>query len=305
MKQPQISVVIPAFNRAAVLPRTIGSVLGQTLRDFEVIVVDDASGDAPEKVVKSIGDARVRVLRLAQNSGAGAARNAGVRAATGEWVAFLDSDDWWEPAKLERQLAALRRAPDPANSFASHAYMNEDGDAPRPWPKRGPRPGEDLGDYTWCHNGSLQTSTWMIPRAICQRFPFDESLRRHQDWDLMLRLQRAGLQLIYLDEVLGHFWCRKSPERLSDVVDATYSERFLQTKGELFTKAARAAFEARVLGWQYHASGRRWKALGKTLRAMALGAIPPLAAAKIVIQLNVPAIHRWLARRAAAAAARG
>jgi len=105
-----ISVVIPTYNRAALLPEAIESALAQSLGPAEVIVVDDGSRDDSEEVVARFGPA-VRYIRQA-NAGVGAARNTGARAASGEWVAFLDSDDIWEREKLALQLAALSDAPD-------------------------------------------------------------------------------------------------------------------------------------------------------------------------------------------------
>ncbi|MGE4558772.1 MAG: glycosyltransferase family 2 protein, partial [Desulfobulbus sp.] len=97
-----ISVILPTYNRAAFLERSIGSVLGQRLACDELIVVDDGSTDATVAVVEQIAADSPVPLRLLrqENRGAAAARNAGIRAAGGELLAFLDSDDWWLPAKL-------------------------------------------------------------------------------------------------------------------------------------------------------------------------------------------------------------
>jgi hypothetical protein len=104
---PRVSVVIPAFNRAALIGETLDSVLAQTYRDLEVIVVDDGStDDTPTILAQYERDARLRVIRQA-NHGEGAARNAGIGAARGEYVAFVDSDDVWRADKLERQMALL------------------------------------------------------------------------------------------------------------------------------------------------------------------------------------------------------
>ena len=95
MSMAVVSVIIPAFNRATILPRAIRSVQAQTMEDWEMFVVDDASGDDTAAAVESIGDARIRVLRHAANGGPNAARQTGLEAARGEWIALLDSDDEW------------------------------------------------------------------------------------------------------------------------------------------------------------------------------------------------------------------
>lgn len=106
-----VSIILPAYNRADRLPEAINSILVQSFRDFELIVVDDASSEDLEAVVCSMGDPRIRYIRHTVNGGASAARNTGVSEARGEFIAFHDSDDLWLPGKLERQLEQLRKLP--------------------------------------------------------------------------------------------------------------------------------------------------------------------------------------------------
>jgi GT2 family glycosyltransferase len=136
MQAPLVSVVVPTFNRAYCLGRTVDSALAQTHGSVEVIVVDDGSRDETPDLVKGRygSDARVRYLRQA-NAGVSAARNAGLRAAQGDYVALLDSDDVWEPWKLELQVACMRARPevgmtwtemtavDPAGQVIDPAYL--------------------------------------------------------------------------------------------------------------------------------------------------------------------------------------
>ena len=103
-----VSVVIPTYNRAELINRAIESVLQQTYSDVEIIVVDDASEDETESAVKKIKSDKLRYIRLKQNGGACKTRNMGIRAAKGNYVAFLDSDDMWKTDKLEKQMAFLR-----------------------------------------------------------------------------------------------------------------------------------------------------------------------------------------------------
>jgi glycosyltransferase involved in cell wall biosynthesis len=107
---PTVSVVIPAYNAAKFIRRTIDSVLAQSYTDFELIVVDDGSADDTGKVVQSYGS-KVRYIRQA-NAGDGPTRNAGIAAAQGRWIAFLDHDDEWLSDKLKRQMTLLERNPD-------------------------------------------------------------------------------------------------------------------------------------------------------------------------------------------------
>src|ERR1043166_1854397 len=109
---PLVSVVLPTYNRAHTLARAVRSVLAQSHRHLEIVVVDDGSTDATVALVQKLAleDPRVRLVQQA-NRGPAAARNTGVRQARGEFVAFQDSDDEWLVEKLERQLAALERSP--------------------------------------------------------------------------------------------------------------------------------------------------------------------------------------------------
>ncbi len=103
---PRISIIIPAYNRADVLPRAINSVLSQTFTDYEIIVVDDASTDETSAVARNF-NGPVHVIRHEVNRGPAAARNTGIEATSGAYVAFLDSDDEWMPEKLGRQIGLL------------------------------------------------------------------------------------------------------------------------------------------------------------------------------------------------------
>lgn len=109
MSDPEVSVIIPTFNRVAYVQKAIASVLQQTFQDHEVIVIDDGSTDGTTAALRVFG-AAIRVIQQA-NMGVSSARNAGLSAARGKWIAFLDSDDEWCPAKLETQMRDLARYP--------------------------------------------------------------------------------------------------------------------------------------------------------------------------------------------------
>jgi glycosyltransferase involved in cell wall biosynthesis len=106
---PAVSIVLPTYNRASLLGRSIRSVLGQSYTDFELIVIDDGSTDETSGVVAGFRDRRIRYIPLSRNTGAGAARNVGIRMARGKFLAFQDSDDEWLPSKLVKQMSAFER----------------------------------------------------------------------------------------------------------------------------------------------------------------------------------------------------
>ena len=109
---PVVSVIIPTYNTALLIGRTIRSVLAQSCQDFEILVVDDCSTDDTLDVVRSIGDARIRVFRQSENRGPAAARNRGLAEAKGGYCAFLDGDDYWEPEFLKETSAFLDAHPE-------------------------------------------------------------------------------------------------------------------------------------------------------------------------------------------------
>lgn len=180
-----ISVILPTYNRAHVLERALTSVFGQTHLPDEVIVVDDASTDATADVVKRFP--HVRLHRLERNSGAAHARNAGAKLATGEYIAFLDSDDLWLSNKLEVQLVRMNESPAPDlicsgitvqernGSVAYHGFFTVT--PPEEWSFG------EFQSYPFC------PSNWLIRRATFLGMGlFDESMPNCEDLDFLARM---------------------------------------------------------------------------------------------------------------------
>ena len=129
---PRVSVIIPTYNRAALLPRAVNSVLAQTFADYEIIIVDDCSKDETQGVVSEFAHPHVRYVKHDGNRGVSAARNTGIGEAKGEYIAFLDDDDEWLPAKLKEQVRALDAAPsDVGMVYVWAEYVDGDGEAVR------------------------------------------------------------------------------------------------------------------------------------------------------------------------------
>ena len=124
---PLVSVVLTTFNRSRLLSRSIDSVLAQTFTDFQLIVVDDCSTDDTQQVLAGIDDTRLSVIRHERNRGLSEARNSGVRAAAGTFVAFHDDDDEWLPQKLAVEVAALSGQPDPGHVCLYSQVLVDDG----------------------------------------------------------------------------------------------------------------------------------------------------------------------------------
>lgn len=189
---PSVSVVIPTYNRAPLLGRSVRSVLAQSFEDFEVIVVDDGSTDETAAVVEACGDQRVRYVRLPRNVGAGAARNAGVRAARGRFLAFQDSDDEWLPSKLAKQLEVFGRGPARLGVvYSDMRLIRADGTetyfaAPRVLAGRLIDPATR---FYQVHNLGIQSA---VIRRECLEAAgrFDERLPTFEDLEMFIRLSR-------------------------------------------------------------------------------------------------------------------
>lgn len=184
---PRVSVILPSYNRGALLSRAIATVLTQSYRDFELLVIDDASDDDSAARLAAIDDPRLRVLRQPQRGGAARARNAGLRAARGELIAFQDSDDEWLVWKLEQQVALLDASPAEVG-WIGGTYLVEGGG--RVYSVRSPS--LIAGDG---YEGELLigepfvTPTWLVRRAVIEAAGgFDESMPCLEDWDLIFKL---------------------------------------------------------------------------------------------------------------------
>jgi glycosyltransferase involved in cell wall biosynthesis len=137
---PAVSVVVPLFNKAPYVKRCVDSILGQTLRDFELIVVEDGSTDGGAAIVRAYDDSRMTVIAQA-NAGPGAARNRGVREARAEYVAFLDADDEWRPTYLERGVGRLDARPEAATVSCGYIEAPRKRSSEAIWRRRGIRDG--------------------------------------------------------------------------------------------------------------------------------------------------------------------
>jgi len=185
----QVSATIPVYNQAEYVGEAIQSVLAQTYRDFELIVVDDGSTDDTPEVVSSYGS-RIRSLRQ-PNRGGAAALNAGIRAARAPWIAWLSADDLWEPTKLERQIDAIRQFPDVGLVYTDYVYIDPTGTILSA--EHFPCPRTKTRTLLWlllrCY---INGSSTLIRREVFDRVgDYDENNRLTPDWDMWLRIAQA------------------------------------------------------------------------------------------------------------------
>ncbi len=190
MKQkPLVSVIMPAYNAAAFIAESIRSVQQQSHLEWELLVIDDASKDGTSEVVEALKekDDRIKLHILPTNQGAGFARNIGIKAATGDFISFLDADDLWKPSKLEKQLKVMQEE-NMQVCFSSYELMNEDGQSLNKQIKSLKTLSFDkLKKANYIGNLTGIYSARALGKIYCPL------IRKRQDWGLwLLAVQKAG-----------------------------------------------------------------------------------------------------------------
>lgn len=214
MSEPAISVVMPAYNRAATIKAAVDSILDQDFADFELLVVDDCSTDSTADIVDAIADPRVRCLRQPTNRGPSAARNRGVREARAPLVCFIDSDDRFLPHKLGFVQRYFEENPDIEVLIDSFEVVYP---LFAIWTRRVPRANPDLRDSMAIERAVFDRRAYKATPALSARKPaliraglFDEALRRREDMDLVLRLTRSARCATTSELLWTKFWTRGS-----------------------------------------------------------------------------------------------
>lgn len=232
MSTPKVSVIVPYYNHLDWLKEAVDSVLSQTYRDFEIILVDDGSTERIQSCEINLSDTRIVYVRQ-QNRGPGAARNAGIEAARGDYVAFLDADDVFEHAKLEKQLAFMKAS---GAVFCHTSYTTFDD-----------KGNKSLVDTSWFHGdvsilclaaSPLATPTIMIRRDALEspRKRFAEHMRYGQDGYLWLQLA-AQYEVHCLGEPLSRIRMRGSNAALRARAQIQYRAQildFLEARPTIF-----------------------------------------------------------------------
>ncbi|MGI8721965.1 MAG: glycosyltransferase, partial [Geodermatophilaceae bacterium] len=199
----RVTVVIPTRNRSGLLRQTLGTVLAQEDTDFDVVIVDEGSTDETPEMLQRWPHDRLTVLRHEQAKGVSAARNAGLAAATGPWVAFVDDDDIWSPTKLAAQLAAARRTPEAG--WVCAGAVRVDSRLRLRGAERTPVPA-DVGRTLLARNVIPGGASGVLARAdlVRQVGGFDETLSNLADYDLWIRLGLAGGMAVVDRPLVGY-----------------------------------------------------------------------------------------------------
>jgi glycosyltransferase involved in cell wall biosynthesis len=259
-KSPAVSVIIPTHNRAHIIPQTIDSVLTQTFRDFEIIVIDDGSTDDTSAVLQHRYGERIACIRI-QNSGLPAARNRGITAARGQYIAFLDDDDAWLPDKLKLQTTLMQKSPSLGLVYCgSYTIAADDTVISETRPLKRGELFQDLlrsNDIVGSASAVLVAGS-VFSKAGC----FDENLTACEDWDMWIRIAR-DYPIDFIDKPLVKV--RRHPasmqQNILNMEQATFSvlnkywteqasEQGLQDK-------KRGVYSAHCVNfaWKYYAAG--------------------------------------------------
>lgn len=248
---PDVSVVIPTLRRPALLRRALDSVLAQTCRNIEVIVVIDGPDEETAAALRALDDPRLRVLANPRSLTAAGARNRGVEHARGQWIAFLDDDDAWLPHKLERQLDAARDQGDVLVTSLSRVITPITSYV---WPLVIYDNTRPLGEYLFDRQtafagcGFIQTSSYLMPRALYLASPFRVDTP-HDDWDFLLRLTgQSGARVVTVPEVLVEVYFEERRPSLSHAGRWEASLAWLDRIAPLLTPRAYSGFCLGVVG---------------------------------------------------------
>ena len=267
-----ISVITPTYNRARVLPAAVASVLSQTFGDFELIIVDDGSEDNTPDVLKPFfADRRVRYV-YQENQGQSHARNLALKQATGDFIAFLDSDDVWAPDKLEKQLAVFRANSEVDIVHGDEAIINEQGSVVSLQNMR--RYSGRITRYLLADNSVSITTALVRRRCFDEMGGFDTSVGVADDYELWLRFS-ARYCYQYEPGIVASY--RVMADQISSDKRRRYAaneriiQQFLARYGEVLSPGERrwglARFYCRKARY-FASAGERGKAVGAIAGAL-------------------------------------
>jgi glycosyltransferase involved in cell wall biosynthesis len=254
----RVSVIIPTYNRARDLRRALASVIAQTFREWEIIIVDNHSEDDTVRVIEELGEGRVRLLSVHNHGVIAVSRNRGLAAARGEYVAFLDSDDWWLPAKLERCVAALDAGADVVyhDLYLARSSSN--------WPRLRRAHTRTLQspvlDDLLERGNALVNSGVVVRRSallaaggLCE----DPRVASWEDYECWLRLARVTERFHRLDQALGFYWAGGG-----NVTAPARTVRNLAYVREICFAAAGRSCDRDLPAWYHYNLGRAHCRLG-------------------------------------------
>lgn len=282
-----VSVVIPTYNRSSLIKNTIDSVLNQTYENFELIIVDDASTDNTEEIIRKYEDVRIRFIKLEENSQGTKPRNIGIQQSKGEYIALLDSDDEWLPTKLEKQVEFLQKFNDDRmvcftdlvlkekkkTTYSSNRKLNKD---------------DNILEYILLEGNWVQTSTYMFSSRMGKETLFSPSLKKHQDWDFCLRLSKNGAKFVDLPEHLAVYYLDERDGRIGNNNKYLQSLNWIESVKDSVSEKVRQAFLIKVVTKPLIFNKQRKRALSIYLEAWKNNVINMRELCKGIIKCMTP-----------------
>jgi len=197
---PLVSIIIPAYNAERFIKRVLESALAQTYKNIEIIVIDDGSTDKTAEIVKNYKDPRIIYL-YQKNQGQGPARNNGIKKSQGEYITFLDADDYYFPEKVEKQVRFLENHPEYQAVYCNALHFYSDNPTVFFKKKGNFHSGDIFKDLL--ESSYINPNTIMVYRKVLDKAGlFNENRYYPEDWELWLKISRAGFKFGYLDEDL-------------------------------------------------------------------------------------------------------
>jgi glycosyltransferase involved in cell wall biosynthesis len=268
-----VSVVIPTRNRRDLLLRAIESVRHQTHPRWEIVVVDDRSTDGTAEAVLALADARIRLIVNRERCGAGFSRNYGAALSHGDYVAFLDSDDYWLPDKLRVQILSALRSRQ-RNVVVICPPASDDGMAVHPTTQPPLRAGQRIADYVYAgRQATILSSCLLVEGDLARRVRFAPTLSVNQDTDYLLRLERAGARFVCIDQPLYVQDVRPRGDRISRRSDLRRASlAWFREVGTYWSPAARRGYFLWDLSVRTASTGNRLLGLLYFCRGFSLDA---------------------------------
>jgi glycosyltransferase involved in cell wall biosynthesis len=259
-----VSVVIPTYNRSEELKRALESVLSQTYKNFEVIVVDNNSTDDTDAMLKSLNDQRIRLLKIKNNGVIAASRNLGINSSSGEWIAFLDSDDWWHSNKLEKVMCYCNSGYDVCyhdlKIFSSQRKFSLYQKKMSGYQVKKPVFNDLIQLGNALSNSSVVVRAALIKQigGLCE----DRRLIASEDYECWIRLSKLTNKFKYIPETLGCYWIG-----VANTTSATLSLANLQYINKLHIAKFNEENNSESPAWWMYAYARALYLTGDTLNA--------------------------------------
>lgn len=282
------SVVIPCYNRATSILKTLNSVKNQTFPDFECIIVDDGSQDGQqlEKSIASLNDDRFIYLRH-ENGGACKARNTGIKNSIGKFIAFLDSDDIFLEDKLETDRELLAEIDNHKTVIFSQILVDRGLGNLTIIPSRGPLQDEPIADYLIRGGGFTQTSTLVVESELAKQTLFKVGLPMAQDYDFPIRLEMNGAKFIMKEQAKVIWMDVDDPNRVSNMPQYEPMLDWIEEMRTYIGEKSYYAFKGTHIA-RLSAPSKRAYAFSLFMQAVLNRALPLRLMIKALIQIALP-----------------